>query len=115
MEFGVQVNVYETDWDSISKSIMTMEAGRWGSVWFADHFLPPHVSSTKTDQMEAEAETAFEGFTLISVVAGMTQKLKLGHLVLGNSYRNPALVAKMATTLDQASKGRFTLSLGASW
>ena len=115
MEFGVQVNVYETDWDSISKSIMTMEAGRWGSVWFADHFLPPHVSSTKTDQMEAEAETAFEGFTLISVVAGMTQRLKLGHLVLGNSYRNPALVAKMATTLDQASKGRFTLSMGASW
>ena len=103
MEFGVQVNVYETDWDSTSKSIMTMEAGRWGSVWFADNFLHHHVSSTKTDQMEAEAETAFEGCTLISVVAGMTQKLKLGHLVLGNSYRNPALVAKMATTLDQAS------------
>ena len=45
----------------------------------------------------------------------MTQKLRLGHLVLGNTYRNPALVAKMAATLDQASRGRFTLALGAAW
>ena len=52
---------------------------------------------------------------LIAVAAGMTQKLTLGGLVMGNTYRNPALVAKMATTLDQASKGRFILGLGAAW
>jgi alkanesulfonate monooxygenase SsuD/methylene tetrahydromethanopterin reductase-like flavin-dependent oxidoreductase (luciferase family) len=45
----------------------------------------------------------------------MTEKLRLGHLVLGNTYRNPALIAKMAATLDQASKGRFVLALGAAW
>ena len=45
----------------------------------------------------------------------MTEKLKLGHLVLGNTYRNPAHVAKMAATLDQASQGRFVLALGAAW
>ena len=45
----------------------------------------------------------------------MTEKLRLGHLVTGNTYRNPALVAKMATTIDQVSHGRFTLSLGAAW
>ena len=45
----------------------------------------------------------------------MTEKLRLGGLVMGNTYRNPALVAKMATTLDQASKGRFTLGLGSAW
>ena len=45
----------------------------------------------------------------------MTRKLRLGHLVLGNTYRNPGLLAKMATTLDQASEGRFELALGAAW
>ena len=113
MKFGVQVNCYGTTWDDIRASIETMEAGRWDSLWFADHFLPPW-GGPKGDR-KTEHRTAFEGYTLIAVAAGMTEKLRLGHLVLGNTYRNPALLAKMATTLDQASKGRFTLALGAGW
>ena len=113
MKFGVQVNCYGTTWDDIRASIETMEAGRWDSLWFADHFFPPG-GGPKGDR-KTEHRTAFEGYTLIAVAAGMTDKLRLGHLVLGNTYRNPALLAKMATTLDQASKGRFTLSLGAGW
>ena len=113
MKFGVQVNCYGTTWDDIRASIEAMEAGRWDSLWFADHFLPPW-GGPKGDR-KTEHRTAFEGYTLIAVAAGMTQKLKLGHLVLGNTYRNPALVAKMAATLDQASKGRFVLGIGASW
>jgi len=109
MKFGVQVSVYRQTWDDIRASIETMEAGRWDSLWFADHFVPP------PGPREDEHLTAFEGYTLIAVAAGMTEKLRLGHLVLGNTYRNPALLAKMATTLDQASKGRFTLALGAGW
>ncbi len=114
MEFGVQVNCYRTTWDAISASIEAMEAGSWDSLWFADHFLPPSPGSPGGAR-EREAETAFEAYTLIAVAAGMTEKLRLGHLVLGNTFRNPALLAKMATTLDQASKGRLTLSLGAAW
>ena len=90
-----------------------MEAGRWNSLWFADHFVPPSPGVPSGDR-EQERGTAFEGYTLIAVAAGMTEKLKLGHLVLGNTYRNPALLAKMAATLDQASMGRFVLSLGAA-
>ena len=108
MKFGVQVNCYRTTWDDIQRSIETMEAGRWNSLWFADHFLPP-------GRREDEHLTAFEGYTILAVAAGMTEKLELGHLVLGNTYRNPALVAKMAATLDQASRGRFVLALGAAW
>lgn len=108
MKFGVQVNCYRTTWDAIRTSIETMESGTWDSLWFADHFLPP-------GRREDEHHTAFEGYTLIAVAAGMTQRMRLGHLVLGNTYRNPALLAKMATALDQASEGRFTLALGASW
>ena len=113
MKFGVQVNCYGTTWDDIRASIETMEAGRWDSLWFADHFFPPW-GGPKGDR-KTEHRTAFEGYTLIAVAAGMTDKLRLGHLVLGNTYRNPALVAKMATTLDQASKGRVILGLGAAW
>ncbi len=109
MKFGVQVNCYRTDWTAISASINALEAGRWHSLWFADHFLPP------PGRRDEEHLPAFEGWTLIAVAAGMTRRLKLGHLVLGNTYRNPALVAKMASTLDQASQGRLVLALGAAW
>ena len=109
MKFGVQVNCYRTTWDAIKASIDAMEGTRWNSIWFADHFLPP------PGRREEEHFTAFEGYTIIAVAAGMTQKLRLGHLVLGNTYRNPGLLAKMATTLDQASQGRFELALGAAW
>lgn len=108
MKFGVQVNCYRTTWPAIRDSINAMEQGSWDSLWFADHFLPP-------GGRQDEPMTAFEGYTLIAVAAGMTSSLKLGHLVLGNPYRNPALLAKMATTLDQASEGRFVLALGAGW
>ncbi len=109
MKFGAQVISFRTTWDDIRTSIATLEAGRWNSLWFSDHFIPPRV------QREEEYLTAFESLTLIAVAAGMTQKLRLGNLVLGNTFRNPALVAKMAATLDQASKGRFTLGIGAAW
>jgi alkanesulfonate monooxygenase SsuD/methylene tetrahydromethanopterin reductase-like flavin-dependent oxidoreductase (luciferase family) len=109
MEFGAQVGCYRNTWDSIRAVVELLEAGPWSSVWFADHYLPP------PGRREEEHLTAHEAFTLIAAVAGFTERLRLGHLVLGNTYRNPALVAKMATTLDQISHGRFTLGIGASW
>ena len=109
MRFGAQVNCYRTTWDEIRAVIDTMEAGRWSSLWFADHFVPP------AGPREDELLPAHEGFTIIAAAAGMTERLRLGHLVLGNTYRNPALVAKMAATLDQVSHGRFTLGIGAAW
>lgn len=109
MKFGAQVTCYRNTWDSIKNVVDVLEAGPWDSVWFADHYLPP------PGRKEEEHLTAHEGFTLIAAVAGFTSKLRLGHLVLGNTYRNPGLVAKMATTVDQISHGRFTLGIGAAW
>lgn len=109
MQFGVQVNVYRTGWDAVRASVDAMEAGPWDSLWFADHFIPPGA-----DQ-EQEALTAFEGLTGIAMAVGMTRKLRLGNLVLGNTYRNPAHVAKIAGTIDTMSGGRFTLAIGAGW
>ena len=109
MKFGAQVTVYRNTWETIRAIVETLEAGPWDSIWFADHYLPP------PGRKEEEHLNAHEGFTLLAAVAGITQKLRLGHLVLGNTYRNPALVAKMATTLDQVSLGRFILGIGTSW
>ncbi len=109
MKFGAQVGCYRNTWDSIRGIVELLEAGPWDSIWFADHFIPP------PGRRDEEHLTAHEGFALIAAVAGITEKLKLGHLVLGNTYRNPALVAKMATTVDQISHGRFILGIGAAW
>lgn len=108
MDFGAQVNAYRTSWSEISSVIEAMEGGRWRSLWFADHFLAP---GPPTDHHQV----AFEAFSLVSAAAGMTERLRLGHLVLGNTYRNPGLVAKMAATIDQISGGRFVLGIGAGW
>ena len=109
MKFGVQVSCYLTTWDAIRSVVETMEAGRWHSVYHADHFIPPNRPSSM------ESETAFEGYSTMAAVASITNRLRLGHLVLGNTYRNPGLVAKMAGTIDHISHGRFTLSIGAGW
>ena len=57
MKFGAQVSCYLTDWDDISAVIAAMENGRWHSVYFADHFLPPNRPGA------SESLTAYEGFT----------------------------------------------------
>ena len=111
MDFGVQVNVYRVTWQDIVASVQTMEEGQWNSIWFADHHMPPGGGG---DEVE-ESKNAFEGLTTIAAVAGMTKRLRLGNLVLGNTYRNPAHTALIAGTIDAISQGRFTLGIGAGW
>ena len=109
MKFGASIASYTTTWDDIRAAVETLEAGRWDSVWFPDHFVPPSAWKGAEDQ------PAYEAWMLTAAVAGMTEKLRMGHLVTGNTYRNPAHVAKMAATTDQISHGRFTLGIGAAW
>ena len=109
MQFGAQVSAYLTSWDDIRSVAQTMDAGRYSSIWFADHFVPPNRG------VEVEGREAYEALTLAAAVAASTDTLRIGHLVLGNTYRNPGLVAKIAGSIDHISHGRFTLGIGASW
>ena len=109
MKFGAQVTCYRNTWDSIRGVVELLDAGPWDSIWYADHYLPP------PGHKEEEHLTAHEAFTIAAATASITKNLRIGHLVLGNTYRNPALAAKMAGTLDHISHGRFVLGIGAAW
>ena len=76
----------------------------WASVF--DHFLP----------MRSDPEgPCFEGLTLLSAMAAHTTRIRCGILVVGCTYRNPAVLAKVAATIDHVSGGRLELGVGAAW
>jgi F420-dependent oxidoreductase-like protein len=78
----------------------------FASIWLFDHF---HTVPKPTDEL------TFESFTSLAALAASTARVRLGQIVLCNGFRNPALVAKMAATLDTISGGRFELGIGAGW
>ncbi len=88
---------------------IVIAAERYGfdSAYVYDHFIPHYRYPTKGN--------FFECFTLLSAVSSFTKKLRLGQIVTCNSYRNPALLAKMLSTLDVITKGRIELGIGAGW
>lgn len=95
-----------TKWLATAAAAQRAEALGYDSVWVYDHLhnvpQPAH-------------ETVFESWSVLAAISQHTQRVRLGHMVACNLFRPPALVAKMAATLDVISGGRLEFGLGAGW
>ena len=94
-------------WSDILAMAQAAESIGFDAIWISDHvgFGDP----------EGEWTGAWESWTLLSALAASTSRVALGNYVLAVPFRNPALLAKMAETLDEISGGRVILGLGAGW
>jgi len=93
-------------WDRTVEIAQRAETLGFDSAWMFDHF---HTTPEPRDTL------TFEVYTALAALAGKTSSIGLGQLVTCAAYRNPALLAKMASTLDVVSGGRLQLGLGAGW
>ncbi len=99
-------------WDPLEAWRRTTEVARqaerlgFESIWLFDHF---HTIPRPTD------EITFEAFTSLSALAALTERVRVGHIVVCTAFRNPALTAKMISTMDSISGGRMELGIGAGW
>jgi F420-dependent oxidoreductase-like protein len=106
VRFGIQTGQQMIEWGQMLD--LWRKADTWGyhSLWAFDHFYPIFVDPEGP---------CLEGLTTLAALAQATTRARVGHLVLGNTYRHPAITAKAACTLDHISGGRFNLGIGAGW
>lgn len=100
IRYGVFPNV-RLGWEAMRLTVQESERLGYDSAWLADHLMG--------------GKPILECWTTLSALSSLTSRIRLGTMVLCNSYRNPALLAKMGATLDHISAGRVELGIGAGW
>jgi len=104
MRFGFWPNP-RSDYESTKILAQHAEATGWDGIWLADHFLPE----------EDALIPVHESWITMAALARDVPRVRLGTLVAGNTYRHPAVLANMVSTLDNLAEGRVVLGLGAGW
>ena len=106
IRFGIALWSQQTTWQAYLDAAKLVDRLGYDTLWTNDHLI---------SEVGPPDQPKFEAWTTLAAWATATTSSRLGHWVGTNSLRNPALVAKMATTVDHASGGRAILGLGASW
>jgi len=102
LHFGFFLPQVRLPWPEIEGRVLRAERLGYHSVWLMDHLVAPG----------AEESDCLEAWTLATALAARSERIRIGHLVLCNGFRHPALLAKMAATFDRISGGRLELGLG---
>jgi F420-dependent oxidoreductase-like protein len=106
MKFGAQLWSQQTTWPEWRDAGLAAEAAGWDSIWTWDHLLAI---------FGPWEQPIFEGWSLLMAIGAVTSRVRLGLMVGANTFRNPGLTAKLATTLDHVSDGRAILGIGGAW
>src|SRR5256886_17431730 len=106
MRFGIFTSMGGQTWPGVLDLWKHLEASRWDIACVTDHFMP------NTKEREG---VMLESWSTLSALAALVPRLRVGTIVLGNTYRHPAVVAKMAAQADIISGGRLLPGLGAGW
>jgi len=93
-------------WDVIAAEVQALEQAGWDGVYVADHFMPNFGDINRPTS---------ECVALMGGLAVTTERMRIGSLVFGNTYRHPAILANQVATIDHMSGGRVLLGLGAGW
>lgn len=107
MRIGAVVPQQHTSWAELVDVARLIDTCGYDSLWVIDHQLPA-ASATM-------AGSQFDAWTVLAALAMATQRTTLGTLVTCNNFRNPAMLAKIVTTVDHISGGRAALGIGAGW
>lgn len=106
IRFGVQVAPQNTTWTELSDAWKLVDSLGYDTAWVFDHFFPI---------LSDPSGPCFEGWVSLTALAVQTSRVQTGVLVTGNTYRHPAVLAKMGATLDHATGGRLIMGIGGAW
>jgi alkanesulfonate monooxygenase SsuD/methylene tetrahydromethanopterin reductase-like flavin-dependent oxidoreductase (luciferase family) len=106
VKFGLQLWSQATDWQTFRDAALAAEQHGWDSIWTWDHLLAI---------FGPWEQPIFEGWSVLAALGPLTRRVRLGLMVGANTFRNPGVTTKLATTLDHVSDGRAVLGIGAAW